>query len=558
MSTERIAGLLELLYPGSSPRLAAQIAELIRDYAPRLVQHEGGRHRWQSNDAVLISYPDSLVDSDRRPLEVLADGWAEIGGGLLSTLHLLPFFPWSSDDGFSVSDYLAVNPQVGDWNDVTALRGQVALMFDAVINHMSASNPWFTSYLAGDPRFAGFAIQVEPHTDLSKVTRPRTSPLLTKFQSHDGPRWLWTTFSADQVDLNYSNPQVLLKVLGVLLEYVARGASVIRLDAIAFAWKQLGTDCIHRPQLHALVKLIRAVLDEAAPGVDLITETNVPHRENVSYFGDGHDEAQLVYNFSLPPLCAHAFVTGDATVLTRWAQTLQLTGPDVQFFNFLASHDGVGVRGAEGWLTDAQIDELAVAVRTRNGFVSARATEQGERPYELNINFFDLLTKPDGTEPLADSVRRFLTAHAILLALPGVPAIYIHSWLGSTGAPELVAQTGRPRSLNRAKLDWGSLRAELADPATRRARINQGLRRLLGVRSRYCAFTPGSPAHVLDWDARLFVIARGGAKQVVTCVHNVCGDEIALPAPGLDVITGEQVTVVDPYATVWLRGFGSR
>ena len=124
--------------------------------------------------------------------------------------------------------------------------------------------------------------------------------------------------------MNFKNPDVLLALLDALLFYVARGARFIRLDAIAYLWKRIGTSCIHLPQTHAVIQFWRAVLDEVAPHVLLITETNVPHADNVSYFGDGTNEAQLVYNFALPPLVLHALLRGDATHLTRWAQSLTL------------------------------------------------------------------------------------------------------------------------------------------------------------------------------------------------------------------------------------------
>src|SRR5690606_35016656 len=108
--------------------------------------------------------------------------------------------------------------------------------------------------------------------------------------------------SADQVDLNFKNPAVLLATTRALLFYVEHGAKFIRLDAIAYLWKEIGTPCIHLPQTHQVIQLMRAVLDEVAPDVRLITETNVPHPDNISYFGAGTNEAQLVYNFALPPL----------------------------------------------------------------------------------------------------------------------------------------------------------------------------------------------------------------------------------------------------------------
>ena len=332
--------------------------------------------------------------------------------GVASGIHILPFYPWSSDDGFAVKDLFAVAPEYGTWADVERLGADFDLMFDAVFNHMSVESEWFRQFLAGDPAYRDFFVTVAGGADLSAVIRPRALPVLTAFASASGPREVWTTFSADQVDLNYRNPAVLAAVLEALLLYVARGARFIRLDAIAFLWKEPGTTCLHRPQAHRIVQLLRAVLDEVAPHVRLITETNVPHRDNLSYFGDGTNEAQLVYNFALPPLVLHALQTGRAEELTRWAQSLALPSDRVTFFNFLASHDGIGLNPARGILSDAGIDGLVQRTREHGGFISYKQLSDGtQEPYEMNINYLDALSPPAAASrprppPAGSSPRR--------------------------------------------------------------------------------------------------------------------------------------------------------
>jgi sucrose phosphorylase len=347
-------------------------------------------------------------------------------------VHILPFFPYSSDDGFSIIDYTAVNPEWGTWADIRQLGEHVRLMFDAVINHISCQSEWFQGFLRDDPQYAGFFIIVDGGADLSMVVRPRALPLLTPVETSTGKRFVWTTFSEDQIDLNFGNPEVLLRLVDVLLLYVEQGAEFIRLDAIAYLWKRLGTPCIHLEEAHRVVKLLRAVMDAVAPGVLLITETNVPHDENISYFGDGTDEAQMVYQFSLPPLTLHAFLTGNATYLTRWATTLQPFSSETTFFNFLASHDGIGVRPAEGILPPEEVQRLVDTTLAHGGFVSHKTDGDGAQSvYELNISYFDALSDPRDNEPLALQVDRFLAAQAIMLALQGVPGIYVHSLFGS-------------------------------------------------------------------------------------------------------------------------------
>ncbi len=444
-------------------RLAARLA---------LFSVRRGTSELTQRDAILITYGDQVREPGVAPLRTLTDFCRKHLRGVVSGVHILPFYPYSSDDGFSVMDYRTVDPALGTWDDVARLGHDFRLMFDAVINHASRQGAWFQGFLRDEPRYRDYFIVVEGDPDLSAVVRPRALPLLTEVQTAAGPKRVWTTFSDDQIDLNYTNPDVLLEVLDILLFYVAQGAEFIRLDAIAFLWKEIGTSCLHLPQTHRVVQLIRAVLDEVAPHVRLITETNVPHRDNISYFGDGHNEAQLVYNFALPPLTLHALRTGDARVLSEWAAGLILPSEQTTFFNFLASHDGIGLNPARGILPEAEIAALVAGVEAHGGLVSYKTNPDGSRsPYELNINYFDALNDPQADEPLATQMDRFMASQAILLAMIGVPGIYFHSLFGSRGWPEGVAQTGRNRTINRQKLALPALEAELADPRSLRAQV---------------------------------------------------------------------------------------
>ncbi len=412
--------------------------------------------------SILITYGDQLHDADQPPLRTLAEFCDTHLRGVVDGIHLLPFYPYSSDDGFSVIDYKQVNPALGTWDDVARVGQHFHLMFDGVINHISAQSEWFKAFLRDDPKYRDYFIVVEGDPDLSQVVRPRALPLLTEFTTPSGVKKVWTTFSADQIDLNYANPDVLLDIIDVLLFYVAHGAELIRLDAIAYLWKEIGTSCLHLPQTHRVIQLLRAILDEVAPHVALITETNVPHQDNLSYFGDGHNEAQLVYNFALPPLTLHTFHTGDASALTQWAASLTLPSDETTFFNFLASHDGIGLNPARGILRDDEITALVDRVVAHGGRVSYKSNPDGSTtPYELNINYFDALSDPNSSEPLALQIDRFVAAHAIMLALSGVPGIYFHSLFGSRGWPEGVTITGQNRTINRQKFDRAEVEREL-------------------------------------------------------------------------------------------------
>ncbi len=518
--------------------------------------------RLTADDVLLISYADSVRAAGEAPLATLGRLLRGPLAGTVSGVHLLPFFPWSSDDGFSVIDYDAVDPAYGGWDDVAALAADHRLMFDAVINHVSAESAYVRGYLAGEQRYAGFFREIPEGTDVSGVVRPRTTPLATGFEGADGrSHRLWTTFSADQVDLDYATPAVLLEAARVLLGYVDRGAELLRLDAVTYLWKELGTSCASLPQTHAVLKVLRGVLEAAAPWVVVLTETNVPHAENVGYFGDGRDEAQMVYNFALPPLVLHSALSGDATVLRAWAAELATPSDETAFFNFLASHDGIGLRAVEGWLDEAEIAAMVEAVQQRGGYVSSRSTPQGDRPYELNINYLDALTPPVD-EPLQRSVRRFATAHAVMLALAGVPAIYLHSLLGSRGAPHEVDRTGRNRSINREKLAWDVLNEELQQPQGRRVAVLGALRALLAARRGHPAFAPQAPQAVLHADGGVFALRRGDDARPLWCLHNLSDVPATAHVPGLErgreLVTGREVDVLgevglEPWQTLWLE-----
>ncbi|MEP7359750.1 MAG: sugar phosphorylase, partial [Anaerolineales bacterium] len=497
----------------------APLLALIDRYTPRLAQsaaHAGLSER----DSLLITYGDQVQAPGRPPLRVLGEFCRAHLAGLVSGIHLLPFYPSTSDDGFSVQDYRAVDPALGDWDDVAAPGRDFRLMFDAVINHISAQSDWFQGCLRGDPRYRDYFISVSGDPDLSQVVRPRALPLLTRVATPEGERAVWTTFSADQVDLNYANPAVLLEIIDILLLYVERGAALIRLDAIAFLWKEIGTACLHLPQTHRVIQLMRAVLDLAAPHVMLITETNVPHQDNLSYFGDGANEAQLVYNFALPPLVLHSLRTGRAAELSAWAASLRLPSDRVTFFNFLASHDGIGLNPARGLLAPADIDALVEQTLAHGGLISYKHNPDGSRsPYELNINYFDALSDPAGGEPPTLAVDRFMAAQAIMLALAGVPGIYFHSLLGSRGWPEGVALTGRSRTINRQKFAAADLENELADPGSLRSTVFQRYANLLRARSASAAFDPYGAQQVLPGAPALFALLRTARGAQVLCLQ---------------------------------------
>ncbi|MHA1036069.1 sugar phosphorylase [Enterobacter ludwigii] len=516
---------------------------------------------WDEKDVVLITYADQFSAEGEKALPVFTRFYNKWLSHSFSHVHLLPFYPWSSDDGFSVIDYHDVAPETGTWQDIAELKQSASLMFDFVCNHMSAQSQWFANYLKQMPGYNDFFISVDPETDLSAVTRPRALPLLTPFTLHDGSvRHLWTTFSSDQVDLNFASPQVLIAMVDVLLHYLTEGARYIRLDAVGFMWKIPGTSCIHLEQTHQLIQLFRAITEAVAPGTVIITETNVPHKDNVAYFGDGNNEAQMVYQFSLPPLVLHAVHRQDVRALCQWASSLALPSTKTTWFNFLASHDGIGLNPLRGILPESEILSLVEKLQAEGALVNWKNNPDGTRsPYEINVTYLDALSTRDCDDN--HRIARFILAHAVLLSFPGVPAVYIQSILGSRNDYEGVERLGYNRAINRKKYLAGAIDSELENENSLRQKVYYRLRELIALRRAEKAFHPDSQAcfstadeHVL----KIMRIAQSGEK--VTALFNFSDRvqtlESNIPS-GRELIAGKDITgttlTLNPWQVLWIK-----
>ena len=541
-------------------RLLAQTNQLIEKYRQHIKPNNA---ELTEQDSILITYGDQVQAPNEKPLQTLNTFCSQYLKNIVNGIHILPFYPWTSDDGFSVMDYRLVDKTLGGWENVSALQPNFKLMFDAVINHISSQSDWFQKFLQDDAHYRDYFITVEGSPDLSQVVRPRALPLLTSFITPSGEKKVWTTFSADQIDLNYKNPQVLFEILDILLLYIQHGATLIRLDAIAYLWKVIGTSCIHLPQAHTVIQFLRAAIDEVAPHVHLITETNVPHIDNISYFGDGTNEAQLVYNFALPPLTLHTFHTGDATVLSDWAKTLTLPSDKTTFFNFLASHDGVGLNPARGILSNAEIDSLVEKALAHGGLISYKQNADGtQSPYEMNINYFDALSNPNGNESLDLQISRFIAAQAIMLSIIGLPGIYFHSLFGSRGWLAGVKKTSRNRTINREKCSLEKLQNELAHETSLRSKVFTKYSQLLKARKSTSAFHPHGSQKIVDLHPSIFGIERispNGNSRVV-CLHNVSSQKVSFSTnyeSAIDLFTGQPIQIssitLEPYQILWVN-----
>lgn len=521
--------------------------------------------QWPKNDAIseknvyLITYGDSIYEEGTPTLETLHRFLQEYIKGIVTDVHLLPMFPYTSDDGFSVTDYREIHPELGDWSNIADLSKDYRLMFDFVANHISKSSEWFQQYLQDHPEYKNYFIPYDPEFDASQVVRPRTSPLFHEYEGKNGTKTAWTTFSEDQVDVNIAYFPLLIEMTDILLTYAFKGGTSIRLDAIGFLWKESGTSSMHLPQTHAIIQMWRTLLDHFKPGTQIITETNVPHKENISYFGDGSNEAQMVYQFSLPPLVLYTLTTHDSGMLTDWAKTIGKVSDTATYFNFLASHDGIGMRPTEGILTEEEKQLLVNKVVENGGRVSYKNNPDGSQSvYELNINYSDALVNKgeDVTEEL--KVQKMLAAHSILLSFIGVPAIYYHSLLGSQNDQRGVEESGINRRINREKFDFDTISRELTESPRRKA-IFGGLKKMIEIRQAESAFSPFADQEVVDLGADFFAMKRSNKEtgEEIFFAVNVTAKpaKLAGDVKGTNLLTGEKIDsdiTLQPYEFVWV------
>ena len=488
--------------------------ELIQRYRLEQGDEVSYHNVWTHKDAILITYGDMIQPGPGEAVSKLKKQHRFLREKLkdvISAIHILPFFPSSSDDGFSVIDYRRVDERLGVWRDIEAMSKNFRLMGDLVMNHASRYSEWFEHYLNNEGRYKNFFIEMDPSTDLSNVTRPRSTPLLTPVHTREESKYVWTTFSDDQIDVNFSNPDVLFEYLDIFFFYLSKGLSVIRLDAVAFIWKELGTSCIHLKETHEIVKMMRTLIDCFNPEATIITETNVPHKENISYFGDG-DETHMVYQFSLPPLLLHAILTENSHYLTEWVESLSKLPENCTYFNFTSSHDGIGVRPLEGLVPDDEFAKLIQGIEKKGGYISEKKNPDGSlSPYELNITYFDAFSSLNGSQSLQE--KRYMCSQIISFSLKGVPGIYFHNFTATRNNQVGVSITGRYRTINRKKWYYDELTGELSDPDTTTNRIFNRMKAVLQIRKKHPAFHPFGSQKVFHIDNDIFCLLRWDPEE---------------------------------------------
>ena len=561
---------IKKLYPLSDPHeLAREITSNFQfdDEKNSLAKSP---HTWSEKDCLLITYGDTFLDQKIKPLKNLNSFLTEDLEQSFSMIHILPFFPYSSDDGFAVIDYEKVRNDLGNWEDIRKISNSFKIVGDVVINHISSQHNWFQQFIESKDPGKNFIKTCSLETDVTKVTRPRNSDLLSETDTADGKKLVWCTFSHDQIDLDFSRPAMLMEFIKLFKFYYDQGIRIFRLDAVGFIWKKSGTSCLNLPEVHELVKLIRAVTDIAPEPILLLTETNVPNHENLQYFGNGN-EAHLIYNFSLPPLLVHALLTGQSEFLRQWMMTQPPTLENCTSLNFTASHDGIGLRPLEGLLPENDIDRIVKTAKKFGGEVTTRKRGNKDVPYELNITYFDILK---GTFDGIDNyqIDRFIASQTIMMSIEGIPAFYIQSLFGAENDIEKLNQTGHNRAINRHQWDLKGLRDTLKKNKSKEYFIFNELKRRITIRKLQRAFHPDATQFTLQLNNELFGFWRQSLcrMQSLFVVTNLTNSKKKLELVELNLFQNtewyellsskkihntKKPIFLKPYQTVWITNF---
>ena len=524
---------------------------------------------WDSSSVVLITYPDSIYRKDESTLKTLNEFVKNRLSGLSSVIHVLPFLPSTSDGGFAVSNYEKIEDTFGNWNDLKDLSSKHKIMADLVLNHVSSSHPWVHQFIKSeDPGSSYIVAPSETHV-WENVIRPRNSSLFTNINTNQGFKSVWTTFGPDQVDVDWRNPNILLEFLRLLVRYITNGADWIRLDAIAFIWKEPYTTCLHLDPVHSIVKLLNKSLKIIKPSAVLITETNVPEKENLSYLIEGN-EANLAYNFTLPPLLLEAIYTGKTDLLNSWLSNWNELPKNTSLLNFTSSHDGIGLRALEGIMDDQRIHNLLVESEKRGGLVSHRRLSNGEdQPYELNISWWSAMSS-EGSDNTVFQFDRFLLSQLFTLSIKGVPAFYLPSVLASPNDLDSFKKTGQRRDLNREKFEANKLLEVLKNFNSPASKNISYLTHIVKVRSRLKAFHPEASMECISTNiANCVILKRGLNEDSVYVICNMSNKLLSFSPLNqinsldltsdkrlLDNISGSYFNTdnfeLNPYQVVWL------
>ena len=525
------------------------------------------KNLWSEEDFFLITYADSIKKKKVKNLTILADFLNKYCKEF-SFVHILPFFPYSSDDGFAVKNFKTVNSEHGDWDDFKKISLNFKTMIDLVINHCSSESELFKDFLNGSSFVSDFFIvSNKKFKESEKIVRPRSSDISKEINLNGKTKYIWCTFSHDQVDFNFKNPDVLIYFIEIMKFYLEKNVKALRLDAVAFIWKQLGSSCINLPQTHDIIRLLRLIIDNFYPDVLIITETNIPSHENLSYFGN-NNEAHCIYNFSLAPLLIHAIISGNGKYLKRWSRSMPPAQEKNSYLNFLSSHDGIGLRPLEGILPEKELKNYINFFKKQGALFGLRKNKKKESVYEVNITLLDAFKESYLGSDLF-GIKRFILAHTILFSMEGIPAVYIQNLVGSKNDYSKVKKTGSNRSINRKNWEFKLLEEKLKKKKSTNHKLFFLLKEIISIRKKQPAFHPNATQFTLQLEDDFFGIWRQSIdrSQSIFCVSNLTNSQKKISLLNInlistnewfDIISKKKIKnmrgniILKPYQTYWL------
>ena len=541
--------------------LKNEIVQLIEDFNKK---NQVNKINISEKTSLVISYGDNIYSSQSSSMKIFQKFFQKNLEKLFDTIHFLPFYPSSSDSGFAVKDHYQIDKKIGNWSDLKKISKSKKIMADVVINHASARGLWFKNFLKRKKPGKDYFLTVNSKFNTSKVVRPRDHKLLKKIKIFEKNDYLWRTFSPDQIDLNFKNPSVLLRFIKIIIYLINNGVTIFRLDAIAYLWKQNGTKCINLSQTHEIIKLLRVVTSLLNVQTLIITETNLPEKENLSYFGK-NNEANWVYNFSLPPLLIHAFLFENSSYLNQWSRKLPSTKHGNCYLNFIASHDGIGIRPTEGILNEKTLSSFLKRLKKNGSKFSYRKVQnKSKKVYEANITVFDALRKSDFDPKGLFFLERYVSAHAIMISFEGIPAVYLNSLFGKSNDEAKYIITGNNRDVNRYKWNFNNITTKLRDKKSKQSIFYRNIGALLEIKRKQKAFHPNASRININLGPKIFCFKRisKDKKQSIICMTNLSskiqtpnfkkiGNYRDLLNSNLKFREGTSL-ILKPFQTVWL------
>ncbi len=486
---------------------------------------KGKKVKISEKTSALICYGDSLLNGNKeKTIKTFRKFYKKKLGNLFEIIHFLPFYPSSSDSGFAVKDHYQIDKKLGNWTDIYGQSKITNIMADVVINHASSKGLWFKNFLINKSPGKDYFLTVDNKFNISKVIRPRENRLLKKISVFKKNFFIWRTFSDDQIDLNFKNPRVLLRIIKIMINLANHGATIFRLDAVAYLWKKSGSKCINLKETHETIRLLRIVCNLLKSKPIIITETNLPEKENLSYFGVNNNESHWIYNFSLPPLLIHSFLFEDSTCLNKWCKNLPSTKIGNSYFNFLASHDGIGMRPAEGYLDKKKLLKFYKRLKKNGGQLSYRKVQGSfKRVYEANITLFNAFKKSDYDKKGKFFLERYISAHAIMIAFEGVPAIYFNSIFGTSNDEYKYIISGNKRDLNRYKWNKKKLDNLLKNKSSKQSIFYKQILKLILIKKQNKGFHPNAKRENLNMGKKIFCFKRTSLdkKQIIYNITNL-------------------------------------